>query len=329
MKLDVAQLSEPHSANLALVRLLPSVDPQVSAVVGVDPEGLAALFALMGPLSRVLELVRLERLKDDEPLPAHLARERSLPCVGPQVVVVGCFVEERPAARLAVVLHPPRVNELVPFQQRGRVEAFPACPAAERRHVHRRLVLPVDDPPLPPFPAPPRRNPAASLVVSRHLVFLQLEVVQEGLAALVAHEGLGGAMEQHVGLQLGVLHEALAANLALKGLLPSVDAHVSLQVLLQGESSAARLTRERPASVHGLVRPERPPLGESLVAHGALVRMLPGVNAPMAVEREGIPETLPAFGAHVRLLHAVHGVVSPQVLPRLKALPTRGADKRS
>lgn len=59
MKLDVAQLSEPHSANFALVRLLPSVDPQVSAVVCVDPEGLAALLALIGLLPRVLQFVGL------------------------------------------------------------------------------------------------------------------------------------------------------------------------------------------------------------------------------------------------------------------------------
>lgn len=54
MKLDVPQLSEPHSANFALIRLLTGVDPQVSAVVCVDPEGLAALLALIGLLSRVL-----------------------------------------------------------------------------------------------------------------------------------------------------------------------------------------------------------------------------------------------------------------------------------
>lgn len=175
--LDVAKLSEPHSANLALVRLLPSVDPQVPAVVGVHPEGLAALLALVGLLPRVLQLVRLQSLKDDEPLPAHLARERPLPRVGPQVVVVGGFVEERPAASFAVVLHLTRVNELVPFQQRGRVEALPARPATERRHVHRRLVLPVDDPALPSLPAPPLCDSAASFVVSQLLVFLQLEVV--------------------------------------------------------------------------------------------------------------------------------------------------------
>lgn len=190
VKLDVAELSEPYSADLALVRLLPSVDPQVSAVVGVDPEGLAALFALVGFLSRVLELVRLQSLNDDEPLPAHLACERPLPRVGPQVVVVGGFVEERPAARFAVVLHPTGVNELVPFQQRGRVEAFPARPATERRHVHCRLVLPVDDPALPPFHDPPLCNSVASFLVSQLLMFLQLEVVEESLATLVAHEGL-------------------------------------------------------------------------------------------------------------------------------------------
>lgn len=106
------------------------------------------------------------------------------------MVVVGGFVEERPATRFAVVLHPTGVNELVPFQQRGRVEGFSARPATKRRHVHRRLVLPVDDPALPPLPGPPPQHSAASFVVSQLLVFLQLEVVQERLATLVAHEGL-------------------------------------------------------------------------------------------------------------------------------------------
>lgn len=90
-------------------------------------------------------------------------------------------------------------------------------------------------------------------------------------------------MKKHVGLQLGVLDEALAAHFALEGLLPGVDAHVSLQVLLEGESCTTRLARQRFAFVDGLVHPERPPLCEGFAAHGALVWMLPGVNASMAV----------------------------------------------
>lgn len=78
----------------------------------------------------------------------------------------------------------------MPFQQRGRVEAFSARPAAEWRHVHRGLVLPVDDPALALLSGPPSQHFAASLVVNQLLVFLQLKVVQESLAALVAHEGL-------------------------------------------------------------------------------------------------------------------------------------------
>lgn len=102
-------------------------------------------------------------------------------------------------------------------------------------------------------------------------------------------------MKKHVGLQLGVLDEALAAHLALEGFLPGVDAHVPLQVLLEGESCSARLACEGFAFVDCLVRPERPPLCESFAAHAALVRMLPGVNASVAVERERVSETLPAL----------------------------------
>lgn len=237
----MAQLSEPHSAHFALVRLLTSVDPQVSAEVCVYPEGLVALLTLIGFFSRVLEFVGLESLKDDEPLSTYLACERPLPRVGPLMVVVCGFVEKRPATRFAIVLHPTCVNELVSFQQRGRVKAFSARPTTKRRHIHCCLVLSVDDPALPPLAGTPPQHSATSFVMSQLLVFLQLEVVKEGLAALVTHEGLGGTVKKHVGFQLGVLDEALATHFALEGFLPGVDAHVSLQVLLEGESCSACL----------------------------------------------------------------------------------------
>lgn len=76
MKLDVSELAETQAAHLALVGLLSRVDPEVSQVVGVDPEGFAALLTLVRFLSGVLQFVGLESLTDDERLPAHVAGER-------------------------------------------------------------------------------------------------------------------------------------------------------------------------------------------------------------------------------------------------------------
>lgn len=116
VKLNVSELPEPHAANFTLVRFLPSVDPQVSQVVGVDPERLAALIASMWFVSGVLQFVGLESLKDDEPLPAHLAAERPLSRVDPLMVIVGGLVEKRLPACVAVVLQLTYVNQLVSFQ---------------------------------------------------------------------------------------------------------------------------------------------------------------------------------------------------------------------
>lgn len=88
----------------------------MSEVVGVDPEGLATLLTFIWFLSRVLQFVRLQSLKDDEPLPTHVASKRPFPGVDPLMVVVRSFVEKRPATCLAVVLHLTCVNELVSFQ---------------------------------------------------------------------------------------------------------------------------------------------------------------------------------------------------------------------
>lgn len=51
----------------------------MSPVVGVDPEGFVAEGTFVWFLSGVLQFVGLEGLKDDEPLPAHVAGERPLP----------------------------------------------------------------------------------------------------------------------------------------------------------------------------------------------------------------------------------------------------------
>lgn len=47
-------------------------------VAGVDPEGLAALLTFMWFLPGVLQLMGLESLTDDEPLPTRVATERPL-----------------------------------------------------------------------------------------------------------------------------------------------------------------------------------------------------------------------------------------------------------
>lgn len=88
----------------------------MSEVVSVDPEGPVALLAFIWFLSGVLQFVGLESLMDDEPLPAHVTRERPFPRVDPLMVVIRGLVEERPPARLAVVLHLSRVNDLVSLQ---------------------------------------------------------------------------------------------------------------------------------------------------------------------------------------------------------------------
>lgn len=322
VKLDVPKLPEPRLADLALVGLLPRVDPQVPQVVCVNPERFPAVLAPVRLLPGVLQLVRLEGLADDEPLRAHFAAERTLPRVDPPVVVVRGFVEEALAARLAAVLRPPLVDELV-FPQRGRrVEALAAYPAAERRHVHRGFVPPEDDAPV--SSDLPSDHLASTLVVGDFLVPLQLAVVEERLATHVAHEGLGGAVKEHVRLQL-VLDEALPAHVALEGFLASVDAHVPLQVVLQGEARSARLARERFSPVDGLVRPERPPPAEGFAAQRTLVRVLPRVDAPVALQRERVAETLPALGALVRALGGVHDLVGPQRVFGFEGLPAGGA----
>lgn len=88
----------------------------MSEVVGVDPEGFAALLAFMRFLSRVLQFVGLEGLKDDEPLAADVTSERPFPRMDPLMVVVRGFVEKRFPTCVAAVLHVTGVNELVSLQ---------------------------------------------------------------------------------------------------------------------------------------------------------------------------------------------------------------------
>lgn len=130
----------------------------------------------------------LESLKDDEPLPAHVASVRPFPRVDPLMVLVCSFVEKRPAACLAVVLHLAGVNELVSFQRTCRVEALAAGLAAERRHIYRRSVRPVDNSAVTSLSSSSFDGPTASFLVSYSLVFLQMAIVKKSLAAQVTHE---------------------------------------------------------------------------------------------------------------------------------------------
>lgn len=297
----------------------------MSEVVGVDPEGLAALLTFMRLLPRVLQLVGLESLEDDEALAAYVAGERSLPRVASQMVVVRGFVEERLPTCAAAVGHQACVDRLVPLQQTLRVEALAAGLAAERSHVHGGPVPSIDDSAATPLQAPPADDLPVSVIVSDLLVFLQLAVVQKCLSAQIAHEGLGRTVKKHVGLELVVLSESHATDLTFERFLPRVNANVSLQVVLQRETRPARLARKRFPSVDRLVCPQRPPLYKSLSAHGALVGMLPCVHAPVALQREGVPEALAAVGAPVRLLGGVHDLMGLQVVFGLEALPAGGA----
>lgn len=65
-----------------------------------------------------------------------------------------------------------------------------ACLAAERRHVHRGPVRPIDNSAVHSLPSASPDDPAASFIVSDSLVPLQVAVVKESLATEVAHERL-------------------------------------------------------------------------------------------------------------------------------------------
>lgn len=162
----------------------------MSEVVSVDPEGLAALLAIMRFVSGVLQFVGLERLKDDEPLPAHLTTERPLSGVDPLMVVVGGLVEKRLPACVAVVLQLTRVNQLVSLQRTRGVEALAAGLAGERRHVYRRPVPSIDDSAVTSLSGSSSDDLPVSFIVGYFQVFLQLAVVKKSFSAQVTHEGL-------------------------------------------------------------------------------------------------------------------------------------------
>lgn len=244
------------------------------------------------------------------------------------MVFVCGFVEKRLPTDVAAVLHVTHVNELVPFERAGRVEAPAAGLAAERRHILRRPVPSADDSAGALLSVASPDDLPVFLVVSHSLVPLQLAVVKESLPTEVAHERLGGAVKKHVSFQLVVLDESLPADFTLERFLPGVNANVSLQVVLEGETGSTRLTRECFPVVNRLVRPERLPPYERFPTHRAGVGVLTCVNTSVAVQRERVPEALAAVGALVRLLGGVYDLMGPQVLFGFEALPTGGAGER-
>lgn len=172
MKLYVSLLSEPHATNFTLVGLLSCVDPCVSEVVCVDPEGLVALLTFIGFLSWMLKFVGFQSLMDYKPLPTKVTDKGPLPWVDPSMVVICSFVEKRPAACLTLVLHLACVNELVSLQWTCTLEALVARLTAERRHVHCCLVQPIDNSALMSLSSSSGEDPSVSFNVTHSLVFL-------------------------------------------------------------------------------------------------------------------------------------------------------------
>lgn len=193
-------LSEPARAHRARVRPLPSVHQQVALVVLRRLELLSTLLALVRTHARVQQPVALQLRRQHEAFVADGTDVRPLAAVLPQVVQVEVAqVEGLPAGGAAELLVV-GVALLVRPQGGAAAEGLRTELTAEGRGCG----------------AAPPVGGAAHLVfvgVNELLVFLQLAVVEEGLPAEVAHEGLLCAVDQHVGLQGPRPREALAARL--------------------------------------------------------------------------------------------------------------------
>ena len=131
-----------------------------------------------------------------------------------------------------------------------------------------------------------------------HPMLLQLVRLQEGLAAVGAHEEVLVHVGAHVRDEVGALAEALAALGALVGLLARVRAAVLDEV------GAA---------------------DEALAAVGALVGLLTRVDALVADEGGAHDEALAAVGADVGPLAAVDALVVDEVGADAEALAALGA----
>lgn len=191
-------LSEPAFTHRARVGPLPSVHQQVALVVLRGLELLAALLALVRLDSGVQQFVAFQLRWQQEAFVADGADVRPLAAVLPYVVEVEVAqVEGLPAggaAELLVVgvalLVRPQGGAAAEGLQTELTAEGLGCGAAPPVGGAARLVL---------------------VAVNKLLVLLQLTVVEEGLPAEVAHEGLLRSMDQHVGLQSPRSREALAA----------------------------------------------------------------------------------------------------------------------
>lgn len=115
-------------------RFLSRVDPQVSVVVPVCSEGLAALVTLVRFFPGVNPLVLLQTASMEKPLPTHLADAGLLPCVAPLVISERVFVVERLRANGAVELLVLTVAFFMKLERTCGAETFQADFAAERFH---------------------------------------------------------------------------------------------------------------------------------------------------------------------------------------------------
>lgn len=191
-------LSEPACAHSARVGPLSSVDQQMALVVLRRLELLSTLLTLVRLDARVQQLVAFQLRWQQEAFVADGADVRPLAAVLPEVVQVEVAQVEGLPAGGAAELFALGVALLVRPQGGAAAEGLQTDLTAEG---------------FGGGAAPPVGG-AAHLVlaaVNQLLVFLQLTVVEKGLPAEVAHEGLLCTVDQHVGLQSPGSREALAA----------------------------------------------------------------------------------------------------------------------
>lgn len=189
MGFELVGLPEALVAHGALVGLLSSVDQQVALVVLPRPELFLALVALVRLDVGVQQLVALQLRRQHEGFVADGADVRPLAAVLLQVVQVQVAQVEGLAAGAAGELLVLRVALLVRLECAAATEVLQAHLAAER---------------FDPADVPACLRHVTLLVlaaVHQLLVLPQLAVVEEGLAAQVAHEPFLSAVNQHVGLQ--------------------------------------------------------------------------------------------------------------------------------
>lgn len=328
----------------AFKRLLARVDPQVSVEIPVCSEGLVALVTLVRLLAGVNALVLLQAPRVEKSFPTNVTDKRLLPGMAPLVVTVRVFIVKGLPTDATVELLVLAVALFMKLEGIRSAKTLQTYFTAER--FHDRLVSP---------PGLQRFGRALGLLgpVSVDILLMnqQPTVEEEGLPAQVAHEGLPGAVDEHVRLEFSVVREALSALLAAERLLSGVNANVPLEVVVQAKPRSAYVTGERllpgvdqavplqsgagairsvahranerrDARVLPLVHRQRMGVFESLLAHGAFVFF--GVRVDHLMEAEGVfaLEVLPARRAAERPFLRVHGHVNLELDGCLEGLVT-------